>query len=63
MVHLFAYLAVVLLLFFVNLTVNAESVVVLLGGARLGHRRRLSPLVRLRQAAETNAAAAIATAN
>ena len=35
-VHLFAYVAVVLLLFFVNLTVSAESLVVLLGGARLG---------------------------
>jgi len=63
MVHLFAYLAVVLLLFFVNLTVTPRVWWFYWGGARLGHRRRLSPLVRLRQAAETNAAAAIATAN
>jgi len=61
-VHVFAYLAVVLLLFFVNLTVTPK-VWCSIGWRSVGASVRLSSLVRLRQAPKSDAAAPIATAN
>ncbi len=55
-VHLFAYVAVVLVLLFVNVTRHAEGLVVLLGGSRLGRRRRVRA-VHLLQKAQAGARA------
>ena len=60
-VHLFAYVAVVLVLLFVNIAVDAQGLVVLLGGARLGRRRRVSGLVHLLQKAQPGARSPIVT--